>query len=119
MLKPSAQKNWTEESAEDFLSRITFDFIAQIEKQMEKLNMPQVELAKKLGVTESSVSQVLSNSGNITLKTIIKYARAVGLKVSLVAYDDGDSENNKGLVNAEIFEICWQKQGKPIDFFEV
>ncbi len=110
-------KNWTAENIENFSSRIRFDFITQLEKKMESIPLTQVELAKKLGVTEGSVSQILNNPNNLTLKTIVKYACALGLKVSIVAYDDNDADNNRGLVNSEIFSICWEREGKPSDFF--
>jgi transcriptional regulator with XRE-family HTH domain len=112
-------KNWTEKNTESFLSRITFDFIAQLEQKMESLPLTQAELAKKLGVTDGFVSQILNNPSNLSLKTIIKYARALGLKVAVVAYDDDDPDNTRGLVNSEIFSICWEKQGKPVDYFSL
>jgi transcriptional regulator with XRE-family HTH domain len=101
------------------MSRILFDFIAQIENKMEIDGITKTELAKRLSVTQSAVSQILNNSKNMSLETAIKYARAVGLKVSVVAYDDADPENYKGLINAEIFIKCWERQGKPIDYFDL
>ena len=112
-------RHWTETSPDNFLSRITFDFIAQLEQKMESLPLTQSELAKKLDVTEGYVSQILNNPSNLSLRTIIKYARALGLKVAVVAYDDNDPDNTRGLVNSEIFSICWEKQGKPVDFFSL
>lgn len=112
-------KHWTESNPNNFLSRITFDFIAQLEQKMESLPLTQSELAKKLDVTEGYVSQILNNPSNLSLRTIIKYARALGLKVAVVAYDDNDPDNTRGLVNSEIFSICWEKQGKPVDFFSL
>ena len=112
-------KNWTEENINNFLSRIRFDFITQLERKMESIPLTQVELAKKLGVTEGSVSQILNNPSNLTLKTIVNYARTLGLKVSIVAYDDNDPDNNRGLINSEIFNICWERQGMPVDFFDL
>ena len=111
--------NWTERSAENFLSRITFDFITQLEKKMESLPLTQLELAEKLKVSEGRVSQILNNPSNLTLKSIIKYARALGMKVAVVAYEDNDPDNERGLVNSEIFSICWEKQGAPADFFSL
>jgi transcriptional regulator with XRE-family HTH domain len=111
--------HWTERSTENFLSRITFDFIAQLEEKMESIPLTQSELAEKLNVTEGRVSQILNNRSNLTLKNIIKYARALGMKVAVVAYEDGDPDNTRGLVNSEIFSICWEKQGKPADYFSL
>lgn len=109
--------DWTEKNTENYLSRIRFDFITQLEKKMESVPLTQADLAKKLVLTEGAVSQILNNPSNLTLKTIVRYARAVGLKVSIIAYDDNDPNNNNGLINSEIFNICWEKQGKPTDFF--
>jgi len=69
-----------------------------------------------LGVSESRVSQVLNNPGNLTLRKIIEYARALQLDVAIVAYEGGNTE--RGLVPPEIFAKCWAKLGKPRDFFE-
>ncbi len=113
------KKNWTEQNIENFLSRITFDFITQLEQKMESLPMTQAELAEKLKLSESRVSQILNGSHNLELKSIIKYARALGLKVAVVAYDDNDPDNTRGLINSEIFSTCWEIQGKPVDFLSL
>lgn len=119
MKRPNTQKHWTESSILDYQSRITFDFLAQLEKKMESLQMTQVELARKLEISESAVSQVLNNPAGLNLSTIIKYSRKIGLKVAIVAYDDNDPENTNGPINSEIFSACWEKQGRPSDFFEL
>jgi transcriptional regulator with XRE-family HTH domain len=112
--------DWTESNVENFLSKIRFDFITQIDKKIDALEgFTQADLAKKLNTTEGYVSQVLNNPPNLTLRSIVNFARAVGLKVAIVAYDDNDPDNNRGLVNAEIFSSCWEKQGRPIDFFDL
>jgi transcriptional regulator with XRE-family HTH domain len=112
-------KHWTERSIQDFQYRIAADFVSQLEQQLESLPISQAELANRLNVTESRVSQILNNPSNLTLSSIIKYARALGLKVSIVAYNDNDPDNTRGVINSEIFTICWEKQGKPTDFFEL
>jgi transcriptional regulator with XRE-family HTH domain len=112
-------QHWTERDIRNLLSRLTFNFVAQLDKKMKSSSMTQAELATKLGVTEGRVSQVLNNESNPTLETIVKYARAIGLKASLVAYEDGDPNNYKGLVNAEVFLTCWERQGKPMNFFDL
>ena len=60
---------------------------------------------------------MLNNPGNLTLRKMIQYARAMGKKVAIIAYDDNDPQNMKGLVNAQVFERCWERAGKPVDFF--
>ena len=48
---------------------------------------------------------------------MIEYAKALGMKVSVVAYEDDDPENKKGPIDSEIFRICWEQLGKPRDFW--
>lgn len=110
-------QHWTERSTEDFVHRISFDFVTQIDKALESGQSSQAELAKNLGVTEGRVSQVLNNPGNLGLNSIVKYARAIGRKVAIVLYDDGDARNHNGPVNSEIFSTCWERAGRPADFF--
>jgi hypothetical protein len=50
---------------------------------------------------------------------VVEYARALGQKVAIVAYDDGDSRNENGPINSVIFAMCWQLEGKPSDLFEM
>ena len=48
-----------------------------------------------------------------------EYARALNLKLTVVAYDDGDPDNDKGPINSEVFYECWKRQGKPRDFYDL
>jgi transcriptional regulator with XRE-family HTH domain len=109
--------HWTEQSTKDYVFRIMADFIAQLEKKMETENITQDELAERLKITKGRVSQVLNHPGNISLSILAKYARALGMKMSIVAYEDADPENIKGPVNSEIFKTCWESCGKPRDFW--
>jgi transcriptional regulator with XRE-family HTH domain len=112
-------QHWTERSTEDFVYRIASDFAAQIEQKMLEERLNQSALAEKLGVSDASVSQVLRNPSNFTLKKIAKYARSLGMKVAIVAYEDNDPQNQNGPVNSQVFNACWQRQGKPTDFFSL
>src|SRR5207249_4041234 len=72
-------------------------------------------LAEKLGISKSAVSQMLNNPGNLGLETMVKYARAIGMKIAVVLYD---KKNNKERpVHPDIFRICWEKLGEPRDFW--
>jgi transcriptional regulator with XRE-family HTH domain len=84
---------------------------------MEADDISQSQLAAKLGVTEGRVSQVMNNPGNLTLRKTIEYTGALGMKVAVIAYDDNDPLTQSGPINAEIFDICWQRTGCPRDFF--
>jgi DNA-binding phage protein len=112
-------KHWTAASVNAFVYRIASDFIVQLEKKLDKDGTNHKELAVKAGVTDGRLSQVFNNPGNLTLKSTVHYAQAVGMKVALVAYEDGDTENNNGPINSEIFSACWKAVGSPHDFFEL
>jgi transcriptional regulator with XRE-family HTH domain len=111
--------HWTEENADAFAHKLAFDFIAQVEKRIETLPLKQSELAQRLGVSEGAVSKVLNNPQNLTMKTIAKYSRALGIKAAVVAYDDNDPKNENGLINSEIFTTCWERQGRPRDVWSL
>jgi len=108
--------HWTTASVDDFVHRLSFDFITQLAKRLESSPINRTEFAEKLGVSKGRVSQILNNPSNLTLNRAVKYARALGLKASVIAYDDDDPGNKNGPVNSEIFTICWDKAGRPTDF---
>jgi len=110
-------KHWTERSVKDYRFRIAADFVTQLDSKLDILGWSQARLAKELGVTEGRVSQVLNNPGNLSLDLMVKCVRAVGMKLALVAYDDGDQDNLRGPINSEIFRVCWEKCGRPADFW--
>jgi transcriptional regulator with XRE-family HTH domain len=109
--------HWTNDSIDDFLHKIASDFVLQIENYIDSSGGTQDALAKKLNVTPGRVSQVLNKPGNLSLRKIVEYARALNKKVAIVAYDDNDPENASGPINSQVFERCWQRAGRPSDFF--
>jgi len=111
--------HWTEEGPKAFAHSMAFGFVAQVERRLEDLGLSQTELASRLGVSEGAVSKVLNNPQNLTLETIAKYARALQTKAAIVAYDDNDRTNRHGPVMPEIFNICWERAGKPRDMWSL
>jgi transcriptional regulator with XRE-family HTH domain len=111
--------HWTARSIEDFVFKISSDFVFQLVKKMDAERLNQREIAGRLGVSVGRVSQVLNNPGNLTLKKCVQYARILGMKTAVLAYDDGDPLNNLGPINSEIFYKCWQRSGSPRDYFEL
>lgn len=109
----SDNKHWTEQSLESFRYRIAFDFTRQVEDYMEMKGISQSALAERLNKTESRVSQVINSPGNFKLDTIVGWSRALGLKASIILYDDDDPENVKGPVDSDVFRLCWDMAGKP------
>jgi len=113
------KSHWSERSVDDFAHQISFDFVTQIDNEIDRAKSSQAELARKVGVTKGRVSQILNSPNTISLKNAVKYARAVDRKVALVLYDDNDHKNANGPVNSEIFSQCWTLAGKPTDFFQL
>lgn len=109
-------RHWTERNIDAFVQRTGADFMLQIQKVIDASGARQAQLASTLGVTPGRVSQVLNSPGNLTLRKVVQYARAIGRKVSIVVYDDGDEANLKGPIDGEIFVSCWNKEQKPTDF---
>ena len=112
-------KHWTERSVDAFRFRIAMDFVTQLTKRMDEGNITQTQLAKLLDVTKARVSQIFSDPSCLSLRSIVGFARALQMKVSIVAYDDNDPANNQGPINSEIFNLCWNSVGKPRDFFNL
>src|SRR5262245_27505352 len=119
-MERSLKGNWGNRTADDFQYQIAFQFVAQLEDAMKAAPMDRAQLAKKLGVTKGRVSQILNDPGNLSLKLVVQYARALDLKVAIVAYDDPRcAEDDNGPVNPVVFVKCWEKAERPTDLFGV
>jgi len=112
-------RHWTANTTQDFVFRISSDFVVQLEKKMDAEQISKKEFGTRLGLTESRVSQIFNTPSNLKLRSTVEYARALGLKVAIVAYDDKDPDNNKGPINSEIFAKCWERAGAPQDFYDL
>jgi transcriptional regulator with XRE-family HTH domain len=109
--------HWTTTSVKDYIYRIASDFVEQLDSKLEAKKLSRDALASKLNLSKGRVSQIFNNPGNFTLNMLVKCARALELKVAIVAYDDNDPENRHGPIDSEIFRICWENAGKPTDYF--
>ncbi len=116
---PNESLHWTERSIDDFVHRITFDFVTQVDDELIRTGASHADLAEKLRVTKGRVSQIINSPANISLRNVVKYARAVGRKVALVLYDDNDSYNKNGPISSSVFSRCWEMAGRPSDFFQL
>ena len=90
--------HWTERSPGDYEFRLVSDFLRLIYMYTE---------------SDEQGGKKLSFQGLIAL------VRQRGLKVALLAYNDGDPKNMRGPILPDIFIHCWEKCGKPRDFFEL
>lgn len=112
--------HWTERNTEDFLYSIASDFIEALKEKMKVLGWNQTKLASLAKVDKSYVSRTFKDPGNLTLETIVKFSRTVGMKVSILAYEDkADPTNTRGPVDPEVFRLCWENEGAPADLWEV
>jgi transcriptional regulator with XRE-family HTH domain len=109
-------KHWTQANTSDFAYSISLDFFTQLEDRIEASGISRKELSTKLQVTPSAVSQTLNNPpDNPHLETLVQYARQLGLKVTIVSYDDDDPDNDKGPIYSGVFEKSWHAMGCPRD----
>jgi hypothetical protein len=110
-------KHWTEKAPEKYAYSISADVTEAVIARLAEMKRSRRWLAGRLRLTPGRVSQVLNNPGSASLPTLVRFARAVGLKVSLVAYRDGDPRNERGPVHSGVFERCWKEAGSPQDFW--
>jgi transcriptional regulator with XRE-family HTH domain len=113
----STMAHWTARSVDDYVYGISAGFTAQIEAKMEAEGVSRTELARRLKKSTGRVSQVLNDPGNLSLKSTVEYAKALGMEVSVVAYDGAASSNN-GPVRPDVFVKCWEYANRPADLFE-
>lgn len=111
--------HWTQKSTKDFVYAISSNYVAQLETRMEEKGISKSALAGKLGKTSGRVSQVFNNPGNLGLRVIVEFARSLGMKVGIVAYDDNDPSNINGPINPEVFVESWNSLNRPRDLFEL
>ena len=72
-----------ENTIEYKIESIAFDIAVQLYKQMEKLGINKKELAEKLGVSKSYITQLLKGKSNMTIETLIKVAEALNLNLQI------------------------------------
>lgn len=100
--------HWTEKSTSDFQYFVSSDFAEQLIRIMDSKNVTRFELADRLGVPESTVSQVLDSPDDIPIDRMIEWSKAVGAKISVVVYDS----SNEPMCGA-VFNKCWESSGYP------
>lgn len=109
--------HWTAGSPEDFKYHVAFDFMSDLENLMDAYKISVKQLAKKSGVSAQIIQSLVDDPQDLTLIHSVKLSRALGNKVSLVLYEDGDSENQHGPVHPQVFATCWKNLKCPKDMF--
>lgn len=112
-------KHWTQRGNEEFAYAVSSHFVSQLEVKMEKEGISRKQLAERLKKTSGRVSQLFNDPGNLSVRVMVEFARALNMKVGVVAYDDHDSAGSHGPIHPSVFVECWQMLGGPTDLFEV
>jgi HTH-type transcriptional regulator / antitoxin HipB len=60
------------------------DIIAQLGEARESQGLSQVELGKRLGVTQSQITRIERGASDIRLSTLVETAHALGLEPMLI-----------------------------------
>jgi hypothetical protein len=110
--------HFTQQSVSAFVLGISSTFVAQIETKMENDDVKRSEVAHRLDKTTGRVSQILNNPGNLSLRVMVEVAGTLGMKVSVLAYDDRDPKNENGPIDPEVFVKCWERAGRPTNLFD-
>ena len=76
------------------LARLTLDITEKIHEIMAKKNISRNDLAKKMGVSRASVSQLLNQGSNITIKRLLKIAEALDCNVDVQIVEKGERYSN-------------------------
>jgi transcriptional regulator with XRE-family HTH domain len=108
--------HWTQENAKDFAYHLSLDFFTQLQDRFEQSDLLHKQFAEKLHLSAGRISQIFNSPPeNPKVDSLVRYAHALGLKVSIVAYDDDDPSNDRGPVFSGVIAKCWEQMGKPRD----
>ena len=67
-------------------------FTMQLHEQMQKQGISKTELASQIGASQPYITRILKGRDNLTIATMVKLARAVGLKVQISLDETGAAE---------------------------
>ena len=71
------------QTPEYWLETIQNEIFRQVKFYMEKNDLNQTQLAKKLGVSKGYISQILNGNFNFTLKKLIELSLAIGISPNI------------------------------------
>jgi transcriptional regulator with XRE-family HTH domain len=75
---------WTEDAI--------LQFTMQLHEQMQKQGLTKTELANRIGASQPYITRILKGRDNLTIATMVKLARAVGLKIQISLGETGAEE---------------------------
>lgn len=83
-------KSFVESAKNDdfyWVEKIKLDFAIELDRCRRDLNMTADEFAKELGVSRAYMSKLFRGDVNLTIKSMVKLARAAGARISLSTHD--------------------------------
>lgn len=108
---------WAPEDIDSFVKLVAHDLVSQVNQRMNDAGLSRRKAADYMDVTRARVTQMLNNPGNMTIRSMVRLVRVLGLKVSIVIYEDEDISD--GPIDPVVFLTCWERCGKPRDWFEL
>ena len=105
--------HWTEEGPTAFVHALVTSYVRDLNALLSSIEMGTKELGERSGLGKQAAQSTLENVLRWTTEKMVFWARTAGLKVSIVVYDDGDPDNEKGPVDSRCFYACWKKCGSP------
>ena len=67
------------QTPEYWIETLQNEIFRQVYQYMDKENLNQSQLAKKLGVSKGYISQILNGNSNFTLKKLIELSISIGI----------------------------------------
>ena len=67
-------------------------FTMRLHEQMQKQGISKTELASRIGTSQPYITRIRKGRDNLTIATMVKLARAVGLKVQISLGETGAEE---------------------------
>ena len=65
------------------LERVLFQVAEEISRLMHEQNMSRAEIAERLGVSRAYVTKILNGNPNLTIKTMLRLAEALGRELAI------------------------------------
>jgi len=115
-------KNQYEDIKEFFLSEptanqrawgIIHDFYHIILTYMEKKKISKADLARRLGKSRASITQMFNKTPNLTIKKMIEIADAIGINIKITAEE---IEKLKNKENIKQIKIIYMPLNVPINW---
>jgi transcriptional regulator with XRE-family HTH domain len=85
----SQMASTTEGSRALSAARLRYDILALLHRALAKARISQTELAARLGVRKSAVSQVFRGDGNLRVNTVAEYLDAMGYELDVAISNVG------------------------------